>query len=174
MVIDESGRLHEGIADRGADKLESPTLQIITNGIGERCSRRQIVLIAETIDDRLPLHEGPEIFVETPPLLLHSEEGFSIRDRGLNFQSIADDLLILNQSLDLARAEARHLLGIEVGKGFGKTLALVEHDSPRESGLEGVEDHELEKLALIMKRHPPLGVVISNHQGVNPRPSTTG
>ena len=36
VIVDHAGRLHEGVADAGADELEAVRFQILAHGIGQR------------------------------------------------------------------------------------------------------------------------------------------
>src|SRR5262245_29677600 len=69
MVVDHPDCLHEGIADRAADKPEAATLQVFTHGVGLRRLRWNVFERPPRVLNRIAVHESPEIGVEAAELV---------------------------------------------------------------------------------------------------------
>src|SRR5947209_12924369 len=126
MVVYHADRLHKGIADRGANKIKTATLEIFTHGVGFRCSRWELTQGLPGIQPRLAPDELPDIAIECGELFLHSQECLCIGDGGFNFEPVADDAAIMHQLLHLPAVITRDALRMESGECFSIVLPLVE------------------------------------------------
>src|SRR6266516_4548777 len=59
MIVDHAGRLHQRVADCGADKFESPPQQIAAHRVGFGCARGHIGHAPPTILDWLAADRAP-------------------------------------------------------------------------------------------------------------------
>ena len=80
MVVDHAYCLHEGVADRSANELESPTLQIFAHGVGFGGAGRNVLERLPGVLLWLTLHEAPNVLVEAAELPLYSQECIGILD----------------------------------------------------------------------------------------------
>ena len=81
MIIHHSRRLHEGVADRGANELEAALQEVAAHGVTFRRPGRDILHRPSTIHDGLSPNELPEIAVEAAKLPPHLEKRFRVLKR---------------------------------------------------------------------------------------------
>ena len=77
MIVDHPCGLHQGVADRGADKFESASQQIAAHRVGFGSARGYVSQPSPVILDWLAADETPEINVERSEFFLHSEKPFA-------------------------------------------------------------------------------------------------
>src|ERR1700704_3636256 len=83
MVVDQSSRLHQGVADRRSDKPKAALLQRLGKRVRLRSAGRDVALTSPTVSFRRLLDEAPDEAVETAELLLYRQQGPSIADGAL-------------------------------------------------------------------------------------------
>src|SRR5689334_1038801 len=66
VVVDHAGRLHEGIADRGADKAKTAPAEVLAHRVGLRRLRGHVARIAPAILHGPAADEAPDVCVEAP------------------------------------------------------------------------------------------------------------
>src|SRR5258706_13818735 len=91
VVVHHPTRLHECIADGGADKFESAFQQVLAHRVTFKGASRKLGHRAASVDDRPAAHEIPEVAVKASELALDSENRLRIRDRGGDFKPVADN-----------------------------------------------------------------------------------
>ena len=104
MVVDHAGRLHQGVADRRTDELESALNQITAYGVGFRRARRYLSHASPTVSFRFAADETPQVRVEAREFFSHGEKHFCVLDGGRDLQSVAHDSVVAEQPLHIARA----------------------------------------------------------------------
>src|SRR5438034_1774593 len=119
VAVHDPAGLHGRVDGRRADEPEAGGLQ----------PPRQLLPVR-------PVAVLPHELVERRPGLAQRERRPRVRDRGLDLAAMPDDPRVGEQTLDVALAEARDLLGIEAGEGAPECLALAQDRDPREAGLE--------------------------------------
>jgi hypothetical protein len=170
VVVHHSDRLHERVADRGADEAEAAYLQVLAHrvrlgrGGGNLLHRAPAVLPGPTAD------ELPGVAVEAAELALDRKERPGIGDRGLELEAVAHDARIAHERPQFARAETGHLCGVESRELAAVVLALLQYRVPGEACLRAFQDEELEQPAVIVQRNAPFPVVISDLQLVDLTP----
>src|SRR5690606_119240 len=87
-------------------------------------------------------HEGVEIAVERPELLLYLHEYLRIRDSGLYLAAVPDDVRIGYQLFDVLRRKCSHFFIIKVGKSAAVAFAPSQDGYPTQSGLCRFEDEK--------------------------------
>ena len=107
-----------------------------------------------------PFDESPQVSVEAPVLALHVEEGARVGHGRLDLGAVADDAGVGEKSLAVAGRVARDLLGVEAVERLPVALAPAQDGGPAQSRLRALQDQQLEELALLVERHPPLLVVV--------------
>ena len=118
----------------------------------------------------MPLHEAPEVGVQTPESLPHLERRLGVGDGGFDFEAIADDARIGEKRSDLPPIVAGNLLGIEPIHGLAVVLALLQDGLPAQPRLRPLQNQELEEPPVIVKRDPPFPIVVGESQfGLRPR-----
>src|SRR5437764_5246820 len=73
MIVDHAGRLHQRVADRGADEFESASQQIAAHRVGFGCARGHVGHVPPAILDWLAADEAPQVRVEAFHFLAHRE-----------------------------------------------------------------------------------------------------
>jgi hypothetical protein len=106
VVIDHPGRLHQGVADRRADKLEPALQQVAAHRVGFGRARWNVGHPSPAVLLRLVADETPEVSVEASQLLARHEERFRVLDRGCNLQTVSYDADVAEQAFHLAWAIA--------------------------------------------------------------------
>jgi len=173
VIVDETGCLHEGITDRGADKAEAALLEVLAQGVGLRGRRRDLFHVFPAVLSRLIADEAPDVTVEAPEFFLHGEKRLGVADRGFDLETVAYDTGIREQGSDFRPAEARDPGGIESGEGSPIILPLSENGVPAQTRLCAFEDEELEPPLLIVYRHAPFVVVVGGQAVVRVCPRAT-
>ena len=79
---------------------------------------------------------------------------------------VADDARVAEEALHVPGAEPRHGLRVEAGERLSVALALVQDRRPGEAGLRSLEDEQLEEVPVVVRRHAPLVVVVSDVERV--------
>src|SRR5215468_9685232 len=107
MVVDEPGRLHEGVADRGSHEREAAPREVTAERARHRSLGRHSAGRAGTALDGRSSDEGPEIGGEAAVLALHREEGTGIGDGAPDLARMPDDAGITLEPHDVPRREGR-------------------------------------------------------------------
>src|SRR6188768_946152 len=126
MVVHESHRLHERIADRRAHESETALSQVLAQRVRFARACGNLPRGTPRVLERLPVHEAPYVRVEGAELVLNGEEGPGIGHRALHFQAIANDARVLEQTGNLRGSEPRDPRRIEVGERAPVVRALPE------------------------------------------------
>ena len=85
MIVHHSHRLHEGVANSGADELESAFKEVFAHGIGFRCARWDFFVGTPAIPDGLTANKTPDVLIESAELLLDCKERLCVLDRSIDF-----------------------------------------------------------------------------------------
>src|ERR1700687_1386097 len=91
MVVDQSSRLHEGVADRRSDETKAALLQRFGQGIRLRSAGGNVALTAPAVQFRRLFDEAPDESIETAELFLNRQQRAGIADRALDLEAIAHD-----------------------------------------------------------------------------------
>src|SRR5438067_3358078 len=113
VIVDHAGRLHQRVADRGADEFESASQQIAAHRIGFGRACGHLCHAAPAIPDWLAPDKTPKVRVEAFHFLAHPEKQPRVLDGSSNLQSVSHDPGVAKQPLDIARAVAGDLLRAE-------------------------------------------------------------
>src|SRR5579872_1510173 len=165
MIVDETARLHERVADPRADKAEPSFAQRFTHRLGFLRGVRYAAC-AKAIDPRLSADERPQIPIEAAVLPDDFGDGACVGDGGHDLGAVAHDSGLAHQPGDLRCLEARHARRIEPGECFAVVLALAQDRDPREPGLSAFEDQELEQTAIVVNGSSPFAIVIGAVQRI--------
>ena len=135
MIVHHAHRLHEGVADRAAHKLETSPFQVLAHGIRFRGLRRDFL-------DRLPgvllwlvADKSPNVLVKRAEFVLHGQEHFRILDGSLDLQPVADDPGIGQQAPSLFLAVLGDDGRIEIVEGFPVVLSFFQNRLPTQTRL---------------------------------------
>src|SRR5215471_14412248 len=157
MIVDQPSALHEGIHRGRSD--ECPALLFERLRQGERFRRGRCGLrLCEPRGVRLV---APDEGCQRALLFDKLPGASSIVDDGLDLAPMADDALILEQTVDVAPGEAREPVEVEMMKGCAEVLALGQDGAPVQSGLETLQAQLLEQAVIIADREAPFGIVIA-------------
>src|SRR5262249_47001258 len=122
--------------------------------------------------DRLSADELPLVFRKAAELFLHGQEGAGVLHGRLDFQSIADDALVLQELLNTTRVVACDALRIEFVERRAIRVAFAQDGDPREPRLRAFEHEELEQAPIVADGDAPLPVVIADVRRVVAGPAT--
>src|ERR1700733_9687943 len=172
MIFDYAGSLHEGVTDRGAGELEPALCQILAHGIRLLRARRQLIGPAQKIYQRLSTEKLPDVSIEASEFLLNGQKCLSVLHRRANLEPVAYDSFIGQQRRNLRLVVARHLTRIESIECGAVSRPLLEDSDPAQAGLRSFQDQQLKQCAVIVQRHAPLGVVVSDREFIA-RPGAT-
>ena len=92
------------------------------------------------------------------------EEPASVLDRGRDFEPIADDSGIGEQTAHFLGIVACDEARLELAEDFPVALALGEDRHPGQAGLRALENEQLEQRAIVVLRNAPLFIVIWNRE----------
>ena|GEM_PF-2729863 len=94
MIVYHADRLHEGIADRGSDEVEPTLAQVLAQGVGLLCPRRELPQTLPVVLLRAPAYELPDVSIEAAEFLLDFQKSLGILDRCRDFQAVPHDAII--------------------------------------------------------------------------------
>ncbi len=173
VVVDHAGGLHEGVADGGAHKFETPGFEIFAHDVGFFGAGRQFGEGLPLVDDGFVPCELPDVAVEGIEFFLHFQEGPGVGDGSPDFVVVADDALVLQERLDLRLVVAGHNLRIEFSEGFAEVFPFFENGQPTQPRLKRVQYQKLKELTLVVNRHAPFGIMVFDHERMVVGPPTT-
>lgn len=124
MVVDETGRLQMGIDGRRTEKLESPTLQVFTETLGQFGHGGNLLDRTPFIADHLMIDERPNIRIERTELGLDFEKTFGVIDGRLDFTPVFDDARVSHQAFDILCREGGDTPDVEIGLGRAVLLTF--------------------------------------------------
>src|SRR3989338_5928609 len=142
MVVDHPRRLHVSVYHRRADKFKTILFHRLTDGVRLASCSRQLLQCLPAIDDGFAPDKSPEIRGERPVLLAHREELTRVRNSCLYFEAVTDDARVAQEPSHIRLAVARYFFGIESMERLPEILTLVQHTTPAQARLHGLEDEE--------------------------------
>jgi len=147
VVVDHACRLHEGVANGGADEFEAAFFEVRAHGVGFFGADRELRLGCPLVDDGCVVGELPDVAVEGGEFFLDGEEGLGVGDGGADFTSVADDAFVLEERLDFFLVVLGDDARLEVIEGCAEVVPFFKDGEPTEARLEGVENQKLEELS---------------------------
>lgn len=91
VIVHETGRLHERVADCRSDECEPSPDEIFAHGVRLRAAGGNLLQIVPLILAGCAIDESPAIGIEISELLLRSEECIRVANGGANFELVADN-----------------------------------------------------------------------------------
>lgn len=125
------------------------------------------------VHPRRSTNKAPQVGIEAPEFPLNREEGPCVAYRAVDLEAVANNARIPEQPLDSCRGEACHSRRIKTGECVSIGVSLLEDCLPAQASLRTLEREKLEEETVIVNRHTPLGIVISDAQWSS-SPATTG
>jgi hypothetical protein len=144
VVVHHSDRLHERVADGGADEAEAALFQVLAHRVRLGRGRGDLLHRAAPALQRPAANELPDIAIEAAERTLDRKERPGIGDRGLELQAVAHDARVAHERPQFARAEAGDPRGIESREPAAVVLALLQYRVPGEARLRAFQYQELE------------------------------
>src|SRR5437762_223809 len=167
MIIDHADGLHEGVADRRADKFETTPAQVLAHCVGLFRSRGNFAKRTPGVLFGFVADELPDVSVEAAELLLDRQEGFGVLNRRGNLESIANNARIGEKLFHFARVVTGDRRRVKVVEDLAVMFAFFQDSVPTQAGLRAFENEEFEQGAVIVQRNTPLRVVIANEKFVS-------
>src|SRR6185503_6727995 len=153
VIVDHAGSLHERVADRGPDELEPALLQVAAH--------------------RLVVGKLPDVAIEGAEFLLHRQERSRVRDRRVDFQAVAHDAGVGEQRAFLRGAVLRDLPRVETIERLPVRGPLPEDRDPTQARLRALEDEHLEEPPVVVQRHAPFLIVVTDVERIVAAPAAT-
>lgn len=166
MVVDEAGRLHEGVGNNRTKELYSTFLQIGSEIFGLRTRNGYFFVRAKLC---FPTNETPGIFCKASEFFLDDEKDLSVTDSRSYLQAVADDANVFDETVDISSSESSNLFWIKTSEGFPISLTPLQDRFPRESGLSTFEDEELEEDVVVSNGAAPFLVMIGGIEFISVR-----
>src|SRR5205823_12303247 len=123
VVIDHAGRLHESVANGRTHEFESAADQVFAHGVRLGGARRRMGAIATMLQIAFA-GELPDISIEAAEFFLHGKKCFGVRNGGFDFQTIANDSWIGQQSSHARRTITGDAHSVEVIERAAVIFAL--------------------------------------------------
>src|SRR2546425_9475439 len=109
MIVYQTCRLHEGVADRRPDKAETPLPECFRQGIGLAGPCGNVPQRAPAVHLWRAADEAPDELIEAAGFALDFEKGAGVRYRTFDLEPVAHDAGVGEQAVDAAGIEARDL-----------------------------------------------------------------
>lgn len=164
MIVHEAGRLHERITNGRAYKTETAPLQRGAQFARLFRGRGKFAAKTAPIVDRPAVNEAPNERIERADVVAQAQQRARVADRCLDLCAVAHDAGVAKQLLHARRRDARYGGGLKAGKHFPVARTFLQNGLPREAGLRPFEYEQLEKGSIVMERHTPLVVMVSDQQ----------
>lgn len=126
VIVDHSHRLHESVADRGADEIESPFFEVFAHLIRDRGADRHFRDIFPVILDRGSIDIAPEKLGEGSKLFLNRQGALSVANGRVNLEAIADDPGIGEETLTVRVSILSDFFAVESIESLSIVFALFE------------------------------------------------
>ena len=97
VIIDHTGCLHEGVADRGADEAEAARLEIFAHGVGLAARGGNVLGALPRVVDRAPADELPDVGVEGAELSANFKKSSGVTDGSLDLETVSNDAGVAQQ-----------------------------------------------------------------------------
>ena len=89
-----------------------------------------------------------------------------VLDGRFDLAAVADNGRIVCQALYVGRDEIGHTVDVEILESDAQAVALLEHDQPRQPGLEDLERQPLEQQGFVIDREAVFAIVIGAVDGM--------
>ncbi|AOY89292.1 hypothetical protein BKP64_14555 [Marinobacter salinus] len=162
VIIDHSGRLHKGINDRRANKIEAGSFQLTGHGFRFRGTYRYLIKVLPLILYRLAINKRPQKLTETDAFFPEVEKSSGIPDDGVDFQAVADNSGVCHQFCDLVILVSHDFFRVEIIVGLPVPLLLAEDGQPAQPRLLAVQAQFFEKCQIVIFWSSPNRIVIVN------------
>jgi hypothetical protein len=173
MVVDHSGGLHDGIADGGPHKAKASALEVLTHGVGLFGESGDFGFGPPGVLDSLPTREPPDIAVKTAIFRLDRKKRAGIADSSFNLEPVANNAWIGEQLINFARIIRSNFAWIKGIERLTVVGTLSQYGQPAQAGLSSFQHEKFEEPAIIMQRHTPLAIMVSEVKGIGCGPDTS-
>lgn len=160
MVVHQPCRLHVGVHDCAADKLEAAAFEVLAQCIGLLRSSGNLLHGLPAVLDRFAFNKLPDVVRKAVELLLHLKKRTGVGHGRVHLQLVADDAGVLQELGDAFSGEAGDFLGIELGERLAITFAFVENRRPAQPRLGAFKGEELKLALVVVDRDAPLFIVV--------------
>jgi hypothetical protein len=144
MIIDHPHGLHKGIADGRSYETKALFLQVVAHDIGLFGSGGNLFQSLPVIDNRLVVHELPDVRIEASVLPLNLQESSGIPHRSVDLQSVTNYARVGQQPFCSLWGVMSNLLSIETVEGFPVVFSALQNSQPAQAGLCTLQEEELE------------------------------
>src|SRR5581483_3032979 len=141
MIVDQPHRLHEGIDRRRTDERPALLFELLRQDDRLRGRRRRLRLCKFFRVGLVTPNEGRQRAFLFDELLSPS----GVVDNRFDLTAMADDTVILEQTVDVSPGKVSDLVKIEMMEGGAEVLPLCEDRPPAQSGLKSLQAQFLEQ-----------------------------
>lgn len=162
VVVHETHGLHERVNGGWADERPAPALEVFAHrfrfiGYAHVHQGRPIEL--PRTRSRVGL-ERPNVGGETAVLLEEGQAPPGVVYRRFDLAAVPNDPRVEQEALHGSRRETRDRLDVEAFERAAEVLSLAEDRQPAEPRLKALEVEHLEESPVVVRRSPPLVVVV--------------
>lgn len=115
----------------------------------------------------------PDVGSERSMFTLHVQKRLSVGDGRCDFEPVADDARVVQQTVYVIWTITRNSLGVEAVEGRDEMLPLAQDGDPGEPGLEAFKEQPFKKGAIIVAGYAPFFVVVRDVERIAANPGAT-
>src|SRR5207249_1801871 len=130
VVVHHSNGLHERVADSRADEPEASFAQLFAHRVGLSGGRRNLAERVEPMPDWSAADKSPYVSVERTEFFPRYQELLGICDCRFDFEPVAYDARVMEETLDVLVVVTRNLRGVESTECLAGVVTLVENRRP--------------------------------------------
>jgi hypothetical protein len=172
VIVYHTDCLHKGVADGGADKLETAFEQVFAHGIGLLSACWNAFNRFDFMIDWPAAYKLPDVGVKGTEFFLDFQKRFGILDRSCDLQAITDNTGISKKPLYVFCLITSDFVRMEAVKRHAVVLTVVQNGLPVKACLGTLKNKEFKERAVVMHWHTPFLIVICGHEHVFYRPAT--
>ena len=169
VIVDQTGRLHEGVHRRRPDKAEPPALELLGECNRLRTGDGEFVAFGPSSHPRGRL-KRPAQRVEGLARIQKGDRCPRVVDRRDDLGPIPDDSGVGHQQLDVPIVERRNHIGVKSFEDLAIPGSLSQDGDPRQTGLSALQAQFLEDLGFPVKGPAPFLIVVRHVEIVGAAP----
>jgi len=174
VIIDHASRLHEGVQDGAAAKLEPAPHHVPAHRVRDRAGGRYLRHALPGILNGSPAGETPQIRIQRTKFLLDLKHAVGVVDDGIDFCPVAHNASVGEQLLHFLNAIAGNHIDLKIVKSLPEVFPFTQDGVPAQTSLHPIQRQEFKQPLIIVERHAPLFIMIAGEQDIVEVPNTAG
>ena len=171
VIVHHPHRLHERVADGGADELEAETLELPAQPVRERGRGRDLAMLRQRLTMGAPSTKRQKKGASPPWRSVTSSTAAALVRAARILRRLRTMPGSLARRSIFASSPGRDPDRIEAVVGTAVGLALAEDEPPAQARLRPFEQEHLEEVTVVVRCDAPLVVVVGGRTGGRPRPT---